>query len=67
MDAGALDDERVEACSFMLMTAEGPLSMCQHNAARDEHILKPIKFFRRDGKSAVYQPLEAGNRLQRSA
>lgn len=26
----------------MIMTAEGPVSMCEHNTRRDEYILKPI-------------------------
>ncbi|MEO7744422.1 MAG: radical SAM protein [Usitatibacter sp.] len=41
MDAGALDRERCEACSFMVMTAEGPMSMCVHNAKRDDYLLLP--------------------------
>lgn len=57
MDAGALVAERVEACSFMVMTTDGPLSMCAHNAERDTHILKPIRFVRRDGRRATYEPL----------
>lgn len=65
MDAGALDQERVGACSFMVMTADGPLSMCAHNAERDRHILKPIRFVRRDGRRALYEPL--AGRSARSA
>ncbi len=42
MDACALERERIEACSFMVATAEGPLSMCLHNARRDLHLLKPV-------------------------
>jgi uncharacterized radical SAM superfamily Fe-S cluster-containing enzyme len=42
MDAKSLDDERVHACSFMVMTAKGPVSMCAHNAKRDDYILQPI-------------------------
>lgn len=57
MDAGHLDPERVAACSFMLMTADGPVSMCEHNARRDEFILQPITFHRRDGSLARYDPL----------
>jgi tetraether lipid synthase len=42
MDAAALDPERIRNCAFMIMTAEGPVSMCEHNARRDDYILKPI-------------------------
>ncbi len=42
MDAEALDPERIRNCSFMIMTATGPVSMCEHNARRDEFILKPV-------------------------
>ncbi len=41
MDAAALDRSRCEACSFMVMTPEGPLSMCVHNAKRDDYLLVP--------------------------
>jgi len=67
MDAQALDQERVDACSFMVMTAEGPVSMCQHNAARDDYILKPLDITRSDGTSLQYQPLinqKTNRRLQ---
>lgn len=57
MDADNLESERIRACSFMLMTAQGPVSMCEHNARRDEYILKPIVFRRRDGSLADYDPL----------
>ena len=42
MDADALDPERVANCSFMVMTDDGPVSMCEHNAGRDGYILKPL-------------------------
>jgi len=58
MDAQALDQERIDACSFMVMTAEGPVSMCQHNASRDDYILKPLEITRSDGSSIKYQPLK---------
>ena len=41
MDAGALDRERCEACAFMVMTPDGPISMCVHNAKRDDYLLMP--------------------------
>lgn len=43
MDACRLDHGRIEACSFMAMTQQGPMSMCLHNAKRDAFILAPIK------------------------
>ncbi len=43
MDAGALERDRVEACVFMAMTAQGPVSMCLHNARRDSFILEPLE------------------------
>ena len=42
MDSEALDPERIRNCSFMVMTDDGPISMCEHNARRDDFILKPI-------------------------
>ncbi|MCK6681238.1 MAG: hypothetical protein L6R30_02330 [Thermoanaerobaculia bacterium] len=42
MDARALDRERIDNCSFMVMTPSGPVSMCDHNARRDEFILTPL-------------------------
>ena len=43
MDAGCLDCERIDACVFMVATRDGPISMCLHNAKRDEFILKPVQ------------------------
>jgi uncharacterized radical SAM superfamily Fe-S cluster-containing enzyme len=39
MDAQALDPERVKNCSFMVATHEGTMSMCEHNARRDDYLL----------------------------
>jgi hypothetical protein len=39
MDAGALERERIDACVFKTMTAQGPVSICLHNARRDSFIL----------------------------
>ena len=60
MDASELQQDRIDACSFMVMTAEGPVSMCQHNASRDDYILKPLQITRADGSSIDYQPLKEG-------
>ena len=57
MDASALQEDRVHACSFMVMTADGPVSMCQHNAHRDDYILKPITYTNKHGRVAQYEPL----------
>lgn len=42
MDACCLDKERLEACTFMAATSGGPVSMCLHNAKRDDFILEPV-------------------------
>lgn len=41
MDAQHLEPERCEACAFTVMTPEGPMSMCVHNAKRDDYLLVP--------------------------
>lgn len=43
MDAEKLECERCETCVFMVATADGPLSMCVHNAKRDQMISKPVR------------------------
>ena len=55
MDACALDSERIEACVFMAMTQDGPLSMCAYNAQRDAYLLKPLQT-----SHGVWQPLRQG-------
>lgn len=42
MDAEKLERERCESCVFMVATANGPLSMCVHNAKRDEMISQHV-------------------------
>lgn len=42
MDACGLDAERVNACVFMAITQDGPLSMCAFNAQRDRFLLRPL-------------------------
>jgi tetraether lipid synthase len=56
MDARALERDRVDACVFMTMTRDGPISMCVHNAKRDGFILQPIRFHARGG-ARYWQPL----------
>ena len=43
MDACALEKQRIDACRFMVATQAGPISMCLHNAKRDEFILAPLR------------------------
>jgi organic radical activating enzyme len=57
MDAEHLDPERIKACSFMVMTPDGPLSMCAHNAKRDDYILRPISVPSEQGTEMFY-PLQ---------
>ena len=56
MDACALERERVGACSFMVATQSGPMSMCLHNAKRDSYILEPLRL-KHDGQEALWHPL----------
>jgi hypothetical protein len=41
MAADQLDEDRCASCVFMVATANGPLSMCVHNAQRDMHLASP--------------------------
>ena len=43
MDACKLDAERIDACVFMALTQDGPLSMCAYNARRDAYLLRPLQ------------------------
>jgi hypothetical protein len=58
MDADALDAARVQACSFMVMTPDGPRSMCAHNARRDAFILQPLAIETAQG-TIHWNPLRA--------
>jgi hypothetical protein len=42
MDECRFDPERIEACAFMAITPEGPLSMCSFNARRNHYLLRPV-------------------------
>jgi hypothetical protein len=55
MDACGLDAERIEACVFMAITQDGPLSMCAYNAQRDEYLLRPLPT-----AQGTWQPLRGG-------
>ncbi len=43
MDTDSLDPARIEACVFAVATADGLMSMCQHNANRNAFILRPVR------------------------
>ena len=53
MDALALSRSRCEACVFMTMTRDGPISMCVHNAKRDAFITQVV----RDERGKPWTPL----------
>jgi hypothetical protein len=40
-DAEALDPARIKHCSFYVATRDGAVSMCEHNARRDDYIIPP--------------------------
>ncbi len=42
MDAERLERDRCESCVFMVASADGPISMCVHNAKRDAVVLRPL-------------------------
>ena len=56
MDACQLDTDRVDACVFMAMTQDGPLSMCAYNAQRDHYLLQPLQT-----SQGPWQPLREGH------
>ena len=55
MDACGLDAERIDACVFMAITQDGPLSMCAYNAQRDSYLLRPLQT-----TQGTWQPLRQG-------
>ena len=57
MDAQHLECERIDSCVFMVATPEGPMSMCLHNAKRDEFLLKPTELQQSDGQVKYWNPL----------
>lgn len=61
MDACHLERDRAESCVFMTMTGDGPISMCVHNAKRDDFILKPIEIVR-NGETRHWNPLAGHSR-----
>ena len=61
MHAECLDPERIDNCSFMVMTSEGPISMCLHNANRDLYITKEFKV-QANGEEKVFNPVREPKR-----
>jgi len=61
MHAENLDCERIDNCSFMVMTSEGPMSMCLHNANRDVHITKEFKVSVND-EEKIFNPVREHKR-----
>jgi len=62
MDACRLERERVHGCVFMVASAEGPISMCLHNAKRDAYILRPLKLETAEGEG-LWDPLTGVDRV----
>ncbi|MEO6324289.1 MAG: radical SAM protein [Thermoanaerobaculia bacterium] len=56
MDASALVPERIDACSFMVATDQGFVSMCAHNAQRESFIRRPVEVETAEGVR-VWDPL----------
>jgi 7,8-dihydro-6-hydroxymethylpterin dimethyltransferase len=54
MDASKLERDRIHGCVFMVATAEGPLSMCLHNAKRDNYLLPEPCRSRQSDPVSVY-------------
>ncbi len=61
MHADCLDPERIDNCSFMVMTPDGPISMCQHNAYRDHYITKEFQT-NVNGQEQVFNPVRPHKR-----
>lgn len=55
MDANELVAERIETCVFMAAGPTGLVPMCEFNAQRDAHLLRPLALA--DGQ--IWQPLRA--------
>lgn len=56
MDSTGLEKDRIDACAFKVMTTDGPMSMCLHNAKRDHLITQPIRLPQAE-TDAHWQPL----------
>lgn len=62
MHADALDAERIHNCSFMVMTPNGPMSMCEHNARRDDYITQEVTYKAADGTEKQFHPVRENQR-----
>jgi 7,8-dihydro-6-hydroxymethylpterin dimethyltransferase len=56
MDSSQLEKDRCDACSFMVMTPQGPMSMCVHNAKRDDYLLVAAQV-KRENKVMFFNPV----------
>ncbi|USG60371.1 radical SAM protein [Sneathiella marina] len=56
MDAEKLEAGRCKSCVFMVATANGPLSMCVHNAKRNTMISQPVPAI---GNNPEWNPIPA--------
>lgn len=65
MGAEALDPERIGACIFMVATAEGPVSMCLHNAKRDSFILQKLRVAGAEWDPLVGDGQKDGQKIRR--
>lgn len=61
MHEDCLDPERLDNCSFMVMTPDGPMSMCLHNAYRDHYITKKFQV-NVNGQEQVFNPVQPHKR-----
>jgi hypothetical protein len=61
MHAQCLDPERIDNCSFMVMTSDEPMSMCLHNADRDQYITKKFEVSV-EGEKQVFDPVRPHKR-----
>jgi len=66
MHADHLDRERIDACAFMVMTPDGPMSMCEHNAKRDDYILRPLEV-KNDNGIEIFYPLSNKEKLTKES
>ena len=64
MDACSLEKQRLDACVFTAATKDGPISMCLHNALRDNFILDPVPLQKPDGEW-YWNPLSGATTRER--
>jgi len=62
MDAEKLARDRCDGCVFMVATANGPLSMCVHNAKRDQMISTPS---RDENGKVLWNPLPSDDKVSK--